>query len=339
MKLLVTGASGFVGSAAALHLAARGHQVVAQMRTLTQPSSLSKDELLTQGIQGLEADLTNISGFTATLQSCAAVLHCAARVHQVHETATDPLAAYMQVNRDATLALARAAASAGVQRFVFLSSIKVHGEFSPAGQAFRFDDALHPTDPYGQSKLEAELGLKDIAAQTGMQVVIVRPPLVYGPGVKANFLSMMRWLQRGIPLPLGAIHNQRSLVGLGNLVDLLGMCITHPQAANQTFLASDGQDVSTTELLQAMAAALQVKPRLLALPQSWLEGSLNLLGKSGLAQRLCGSLAVDIGHTRSTLGWTPPYSLEQGLQATAAHFLAQRKAIDCPKEVEKIRSD
>jgi nucleoside-diphosphate-sugar epimerase len=211
-----------------------------------------------------------------------------------------------------------------VQRFVFLSSIKVHGEFSAAGQPFKPDDALQPTDPYGLSKYEAEQGLKAIAAQTGMQVVIVRPPLVYGPGVKANFLSMMRWLQRGVPLPLGAIHNQRSLIGLGNLVSLLEQCIAHPAAANQTFLASDGHDVSTTELLQAMAEALRIKPRLLPLPQALLEGTLGLLGRSGMAQRLCGNLAVDTSHTRTTLGWTPPHSLQQGLEATAAYFLAHR---------------
>jgi UDP-4-keto-D-QuiNAc 4-reductase len=324
MKLLVTGANGFVGSAAARHLAGRGHQVMGQVRSLASLLSLSKEELLTSTVRGLEADLTDISGFTDALQGCYAVLHCAARVHQVRETATDPLAAYKQVNRDATLALARAAAHAGVQRFVFLSSIKVHGEFSAAGQPFKPDDALQPTDPYGLSKYEAEQGLKDIAAQTGMQVVIVRPPLVYGPGVKANFLSMMRWLQRGVPLPLGAIHNQRSLIGLGNLVSLLEQCMTHPAAANQTFLASDGHDVSTTELLQAMASALQTTPRLLPVPQALLESTLGLIGRGSMAQRLCGNLAVDISHTRTTLGWTPPYSLQQGLEATATHFLTHR---------------
>ncbi len=323
MKLLVTGANGFVGHAAARHLA-RTHQVLGQVRNLEQANLLSNSEPPEQQILGLQADLTDISILTDALQGCNAVLHCAARVHQVQETASDPLAAYRQVNRDATLALARAAASAGVQRFVFLSSIKVHGEFSPAGQAFRTGDALQPADPYGVSKYEAEQGLKDIAAQTGMQVVVVRPPLVYGPGVKANFLSIMRWLQRGVPMPLGAIHNQRSLVGLANLVDLLEQCITHPQAANQTFLASDGHDVSTTGLLQAMAAALKVKPRLLPIPQPLLEKSLGLMGRSGIAQRLCSNLAVDISPTRNTLGWTPPQSLEEGLQVTAAHFLAHR---------------
>jgi nucleoside-diphosphate-sugar epimerase len=323
MKLLVTGANGFVGNAAARHIA-RNHRVLGQVRTRAQIDLLLNSELPEQQILGLQADLTDISGFIDALQGCHAVLHCAARVHQVRETATDPLATYRQVNRDATLALARAAAHAGVQRFVFLSSIKVNGEFSPAGRPFRPDDAVQPADPYGQSKYEAEQGLRDIAAQTGMQIVIVRPPLVYGPGVKANFLSMMRWLQRGIPLPLGAIHNQRSLIGLGNLVDLLEQCITHPAAANQTFLASDAHDVTTTELLQAMAAALHVKARLWPVPHALLEGSLGILGRGGMAQRLCGNLAVDISQTRATLGWTPPYSLEQGLQGTAAHFLAHR---------------
>ena len=323
MKLLVTGANGFVGNAAARHLA-RNHHVLGQVRTRVQADLLLNSELPEQQILGLQVDLTDISGFTDALQGCHAVLHCAARVHQVRETAADPLAIYRQVNRDATLALARAAAHAGVKRFVFLSSIKVHGEFSPADKAFRPDDVVQPLDPYGMSKFEAEQGLKVIAAQTGMQVVIVRPPLVYGPGVKANFLSMMRWLQRGMPLPLGAIGNQRSLIGLGNLVDLLEQCLTHPAAANQTFLASDGHDVSTTELLQAMAAALHVKARLWPVPQAWLEGALGLIGRRSMAQRLCGNLAVDISHTRATLGWTPPQSLEQGLQATAAHFLAQR---------------
>jgi nucleoside-diphosphate-sugar epimerase len=327
MKLLVTGANGFVGSAAALHLA-REHEVVGLIRPQTSIStpfkSLLNNEQQSEQIRWLSAYFTQFSATSEVLHGVDAVLHCAARVHQVRESSADPLGTYRQVNRDATLALARAAAGAGVKRFVFLSSIKVHGEFSPAGQPFKPDDAPQPNDPYGLSKYEAEQGLKDIAAQTGLQVVIVRPPLVYGPGVKANFLSMMRWLQRGIPLPLGAIHNQRSLVGLGNLVDLLEQCLTHPQATNQTLLASDGQDVSTTELLQSMATALQVKPRLLPLPQTWLESTLGLLGRGGMAQRLCGNLAVDINHTRTTLDWTPPYSLQKGLEATAAHFLAHR---------------
>jgi nucleoside-diphosphate-sugar epimerase len=319
MRALVTGANGFVGRAAVQSLAKKGHSVVAQTRKMPAvpwPAELSITSCIT--------DFDQPHSLHAALQGCDWVMHTAARVHQVHDTAPNPLDVYRKVNALYTLALANAAAAHGVKRFVFLSSIKVNGDWTSKDHPFQADDASTPVDPYGISKHEAELGLREIAAQTGMQVVIVRPPLVYGPGVKANFLTMMRWLQRGIPLPLGAIHNQRSLVGLGNLVDLLEKCLIHPAAANQTFLASDGQDVSTTELLRALAQALQVKPRLIAVPQAVLEGGLKLLGRGDLAQRLCGNLTVDIAKTRDLLSWTPPFSLEHGLRSTAEHFLAQR---------------
>ncbi len=319
MRVLVTGANGFVGSATALSLAKMGHSVVAQTRQ-TPAAPWPADADITRCV----TDLDQVLGVQAALQGCDWVVHAAARVHQVHESAADPLEAYRIVNTQYTLELARAAAAQGTKRFVFLSSIKVNGEWTATGQAFRADDAVAPADPYGISKIEAELGLRAIAAQTGMQVVIVRPPLVYGPGVKANFLTMMRWLQRGIPLPLGAIRNQRSLVGLDNLVDLLATCLVHPAAANQTFLASDGHDVSTTELLTALAQALQVKARLLPVPQAWLERSLAWVGRTDMAKRLGGNLAVNIDKTRNLLEWAPPCSLQKGLQATAAHFLANR---------------
>lgn len=318
MKILVTGASGFVGSAAVTSFAGSGWSVVAQSRSLLTTQSFSTN------IQNLQLAPDDVAHWQSVLTGCDAVLHTAARVHQVNDASTNPLADYRAVNTEQTLRLARNAASHGVKRFVFLSSIKVNGEWTSADHPFRADDAPAPVDPYGISKHEAETGLHEIAAQTGMQVVIVRPPLVYGPGVKANFLTMMRWLQRGVPLPLGAIHNQRSLIGLGNLVDLLEKCLTHPTAANQTFLASDGQDVSTTELLRALAQALQVKLRLIPVPQAVLEGGLKLLGRGNLAQRLCGNLAVEIAKTRDLLSWTPPFNLEQGLHSTAEHFLAQR---------------
>jgi nucleoside-diphosphate-sugar epimerase len=319
MKVLVTGANGFVGSATSLSLAKLGHSVVAQARQVPAVPWPTQ-----AGITPCVTDLDIAGGVQATLQGCDWVVHTAARVHQVRETAPNPLEAFRQVNTQYTLDLARAAAAQGVKRFVFLSSVKVNGEWTAKGQPFRADDATAPKDPYGISKHEAELGLRAIAAQTGMEVVIVRPPLVYGPGVRANFLTMMRWLARGVPLPLGAIGNQRSLVGLGNLVDLLAKCLAHPAAANQTFLASDGHDVSTTELLSALATALQVNARLLPVPQLWLERALSLVGRQEMAKRLCGNLAVDIAKTRTLLDWTPPYSLAQGLQATAAHFLANR---------------
>lgn len=318
MKVVVTGASGFVGSAAVALFARNGWQVLAQSRRSAPAASLITN------VQTLQADLDDQALWHDALTGCDAVLHTAARVHQVSDSASDPLAQYRLVNTQHTLTLARIAAAQGVKRFIFLSSIKVNGEWTAAGKAFAADDIPAPVDPYGISKYEAELGLHDIAEKTGMDVVIVRPPLVYGPGVRANFLTLMRWLQRGVPLPLGAIHNQRSLVGLGNLLDLIQKCVVHPAAANQTFLASDGHDVSTTALLRALADALQVKARLLPLPQVWLERSLALAGRTDMAQRLCGNLAVDIDKTRRLLQWSPPESLEQGLLQTAQHFLAHR---------------
>ena len=219
-----------------------------------------------------------------------------------------------------TLNLARQAAAAGVRRFVFVSSIKVNGEVTQLGRPFTADDAPAPLDAYGVSKMEAEEGLRAIASQTGMEVVIVRPALVYGPGVKANFAAMMRWLRRGVPLPLGAIHNQRSLVALDNLVDLIVTCLTHPAAANQTFLVSDGEDVSTTELLRRMGQALSRPARLIPVPVSWLKLAAAMVVKPDVAQRLCASLQVDIEKTRRLLGWTPPLSLDEGLRRVAGRL-------------------
>lgn len=243
-----------------------------------------------------------------------AVVHCAARVHVMQDGAPDPLQVYREVNVDGTLNLALQAAQAGVRRFVFVSSIKVNGESTLPGHAFSADDQPEPLDSYGVSKLEAEQGLWKIAAQTGMEVVIVRPPLVYGPGVKANFASMMRWVSLGVPLPLGRIHNARSMVALDNLIDLLVTCLKHPAAAGQTFLVSDGEDVSTTELLRRTARAMGRRALLLNVPASRLEMVASLLGKRAMAQRLCGSLQVNIDKTRSTLGWEPPLTLDQGLK-------------------------
>jgi nucleoside-diphosphate-sugar epimerase len=319
MKVLVTGASGFVGSAATAHFARVGWQVVAQSRS-AQPSASTLP-----GVQTLQADWDDITPWRGALQGCRAVVHTAARVHQLRDSAVEPLAMYRLVNTQQTLLLAHTAAAQGVKRFVFLSSVKVNGECTALGKPFYADDTPAPADPYGISKHEAEAGLLEIAAQTGMEVVIVRPPLIYGPGVRANFLTMMRWLERGIPLPLGAIDNRRSLLGLDNLLDLLVNCITHPAAANQTFLASDGQDISTTDLLRALSKALQVRPRLIALPQPWLERSLGLLGRADMAQRLCGNLAVNIEKTRRILDWNPPATLQQSLLMTAQHFQAHQR--------------
>ena len=309
MRVLVTGANGFVGRALCGEALARG----AAVRGVTRaPCDLpiGVESVVVGSIDG-STDWLDV------LADCEVVVHLAARVHVMQDATADPLEEFRRVNVQGTLNLARQAAAAGVRRFVFVSSIKVNGEATQLGRPFTAADAPAPLDAYGVSKMEAEQGLRELAAQTGMEVVIIRPPLVYGPGVKANFAAMMRWLQRGVPLPLGAIHNQRSLVALGNLVDLILTCLTHPAAANQTFLVSDSEDVSTTELLQRMGQAMGRPTRLLPVPASWLKLAATLVGKPDVAQRLCGSLQVDIEKTRQLLGWAPPLSLNEGLRRAA----------------------
>jgi len=242
-------------------------------------------------------------------------------VHILNDKSSDPLAEFCRVNVEGTAALARQAAVAGVRRFVFLSSVKVNGEFTEAGQPFTADDVPAPEDPYGVSKHEAEQLLRQITVETDMEVVIIRPPLVYGPGVKANFESMMRWLARGVPLPLAAVtENRRSLVALDNLVDLIVTCLNHPAAANQTFLASDGEDLSIAELLKRMGAAMGHPARLFYLPPALLKLGAAVLNKPGIYQRLCGSLQLDITKTRQLLGWAPPVSVDAGLRRAAEGF-------------------
>ena len=250
------------------------------------------------------------------LADCEVVVHLAARVHVMKDATADPLEEFRRVNVQGTLNLARQAAAASVRRFVFVSSIGVNGA-ETFQQLFTAQDQAAPHSPYAVSKYEAELGLQVLAAETGMEVVIIRPPLVYGPNAPGNFGSLMRWLKRGVPLPLGAIHNQRSLVALDNLVDLIVTCLTHSAAANQTFLVSDSEDVSTTELLQRMGQALGRSARLIPVPASILKLAATMLGKREMAQRLCGSLQVDIEKPRRLLGWTPPISLDEGLRRAA----------------------
>ena len=232
----------------------------------------------------------------------------------MNDSAADSPAAFRAVIVAGTLELASRAAAVGVKRFVFISSVKVNRELTRLGSRFSEADAPMPQDPYGVSKCEAELGLRRIALETGMDLVIIRPPLVYGPGVKANFAALMRAVQRGIPLPLGAIHNQRSLVALDNLVDFIITCAVHPKAANQTFLVSDGEDLSTTELLRKMAAAAGVSSRLWPVPAWALRLGASLLGKGDAVQRLCGNLQVDISKARELLAWVPPVSVDEGLR-------------------------
>ncbi len=255
--------------------------------------------------------------WSTALASVQVVVHTAARVHVMRDTTSDPLDAFRQTNVVGTLDLARQAAAAGIKRFIFISSVKVSGEQTALGHPFREDDVPAPQDPYGISKMEAEQGLRVIALRTGMEVVIVRPPLVYGPGVKANFASLMRAVKKGVPLPLGAIHNQRSLIGIDNLVDFLITCVAHPLAANETFLVSDGQDVSVPELVRGLADAMGVKAHLLPIPVSVLQIGASLLGKRDAVNRLCENLQVDIDKARKLLTWTPPISIYEGLRRAA----------------------
>ncbi|MGE1155988.1 UDP-glucose 4-epimerase family protein [Pseudomonas kitaguniensis] len=317
MRVLITGASGFVGG--------RLVNVLAQKTSFELFAAARREILNCPATVRIVEDFSSQADVAAAVEGMDVVVHSAARVHVMNDSSVNPLDAFRKVNVEGTLNLARAAVSAGVKRFVFISSIKVNGEGTPKGVPYCAGDTPAPMDPYGVSKLEAEEALRELAASTHLEVVIIRPVLVYGPGVKANFLNMMRWMEKGIPLPFGAIHNLRSLVSIDNLVDLISVCIEHPAAANQTFLVSDGEDVSTTQLLRKMANALDKKSSLLAVPSFLLEAGALLIGKKSLSQRLCGSLQVDITKTRNLLGWTPPVSVDQALRDTASAFKEQRK--------------
>jgi nucleoside-diphosphate-sugar epimerase len=312
--ILLTGASGFVGNAI--------RQKVVADNVFTLKSAVRKPTIAPlDGEQLVQvSDLDQSTDWSEALVGVNVVVHAAARVHVMSDTEQDPLAAFRRVNVEGTLNLARQAAKAGVHRFIFLSSIKVNGEGTLPGQVYRADDEPAPADPYGVSKAEAEQQLLSLGEQTGLEIVIIRPVLVYGPGVKANFLSMMRWLDRGAVLPFGAINNNRSLVALDNLIDLIVTCVTHHCAANQKFLVSDGEDLSTTELLKRMATALGKTARLVPIPSGLLSAAATALGKKALSQRLCGSLRVDISKTRELLSWNPPVGVDQALLKTAKYY-------------------
>lgn len=309
-EILVTGASGFVGRALCTELCQLGCAVVAAVR------SINGNEYPQEVIGFIDGD----TNWLVALKDKSVVIHLAARVHVMNDTAVDPLLEFRKVNVDGTLQLASQAAKAGVSRFIFISSIKVNGEYTEVGKPFVESNTTNPKDAYSVSKFEAEQGLLLIAQQTGMEVVIIRPTLVYGAGVKANFASMMWVVQKGFPLPLGAIQNKRSFVYIDNLVSLIIKCIDHPAAANQVFLVSDGEDLSTTELLRKCAEAVGVQAKLFPLSQKFIEFCAEVLGKQDFSQRLCGNLQVDITKARTLLGWIPPISVADGLKITAQEF-------------------
>lgn len=312
--ILVTGASGFVGQAVCARLLEDGRGVTAAVR--------SADRQAGPGAHRLPIGPIESADWPALVPGHRAVVHLAARVHRVGEDGQAARAAFLRENRDATVALARAAAAAGVTRFVFVSTVKVCGE----GTTDRpFDGACPPapSDAYAESKWAAEQALREIEASSGMQVAVVRPPLVYGPGVGANFLRLLRWVERGVPLPLASVQNRRSLVYVGNLADLIVRCVDRPAAAGRTFVASDGEDLSTPALISGIAAALGVAPRLWPCTPGLLRAAATLLGRRAAADRLLGSLQVDASEAAALLGWHPPFSVGEGLAATAAWYRQQ----------------
>lgn len=305
--ILVTGASGFVGTALVDELAQLGIAVKACYRTERNLSRVNVE--VVSGI-----DLLSMVDLKPVLSGVSVIIHAAARVHVMQDLSDNPLEAFRRMNVDATLRLARQAAESGVTRFVYLSSIKVNGEHTLPGEKFTADMETNPQDAYGLSKLEAESGLLSIAKETGMEIVIIRPPVVYGPGVKANFAKMIAWVERGIPMPFGCIdHNRRSMVGLDNLVNLLILCTTHPAAPNEVFLVSDDDDLSTARLIRQLGAALEKPVYLVPVPKICLSSAARLLGMRGFAERLLGNLQVDISKTKQLLNWYPPFTVTEGL--------------------------
>ena len=305
MNVLVTGANGFIGNKLILTLSAG-----------SSFSLFSVSRSLVSGFTNncIVGDIDAYTDWIDIIKNQQVVIHTAARAHILKDEVVDPLAEYRRINVDGTLNLARQAAEAGVKRFIFISSIKVNGEETSPGHPFSADDIPAPEDAYGISKFEAEKGLHQLASETDMELVIIRPPLVYGPGVKGNFAIMSKLVSKSLPLPLGAINNKRTFIALDNLVDLIVTCIDHPAAANNVFLAGDGDDLSTTELLSSVARSIGVPLRLLSVPSFLLRLAAMLLGKKAVARRLLGSLQVDISKTRRLLDWEPPISVEEGLR-------------------------
>lgn len=316
-KILITGSTGFVGSHLLQMALAQNREVICPIRASKNATSHSR----ASQIQNIDRQ----TDWQPHLNNVHTVIHCAARVHVMNDTATDPLTAFREVNLHGSLRLAEQAAAAGVRQFIYLSSVKVNGEMTIDGQAFSENDPPLASDPYGISKQEAEAALLELGQRSGMAITIIRPPLVYGKGVAANFLSLLIWVKKQIPLPLGSIHNQRSFVFVKNLCDFILHCVQDPRAFNQIFLVSDGKDLSTTELLQEAAKALEVPSRLLPFPVSLMTFAAKLIGKKNITDRLCQSLRVDSQKAQKQMEWSPPYTIQQGLRESAASLILDHK--------------
>lgn len=305
MTVLLTGASGFIGSAIFQEMCAQGMDVRPVYRKPSKVAPIGKAVCV--------STLDSSTDWKGTLQGISVIIHCAARAHVMRDETLNPLAEYRRVNVDGTLALAQQAAAAGVKRLIFISSIGVNGG-QTFGKPFTEKDNPQPEEPYAQSKWEAEQALRSLVAKTNMELVVIRSPLVYGPNAPGNFGRLIKVVKKGIWLPLGAVHNCRTFVALGNLIDLILLCIHHPAAADQTFLAGDGDDLSTTELLRRLGEAMQKPTRLLPVPVKLMEFGAGFLRRKGLMKKICGDLQVDISKARDLLGWNPPLTVAQGLK-------------------------
>jgi UDP-glucose 4-epimerase len=306
MNILVTGANGFVGKSLCQMLSKNGHHITAIIRS-TQAGR--------KEYKVINTDLNANINMQEILKSIDIVIHLAGRAHVLNDKSANPYQAYAEINIEATKNLALQAANDSVKRFIFISSIKVNGETTSI-VPFNELNTPSPEDDYGKTKYEAEKELRLIAANSNMEVVIIRPPLIYGKGVKANFKNLIKLCQLRLPLPFGAIHNKRSMVYVENLVDFMITCISHPKAANETFLISDDENVSTTELIKTIRQSLGLPALLIPIPQLWVVFLLSLIGKKSLATRLCGNLQVDISKAKTLLNWKPPYTFKQGIQKT-----------------------
>ena len=318
MKILVTGANGFIGTHLCETLAKSGHEVRATARSLDPKSSTTREMII--------CDLESADNLDHLTTGCEAIVHLAGRAHVMSDDPATSESLYVSANVDATKKLAQSASRTGVKRMILMSSVKVNGESTTINTPFTSHDTPNPQDPYGRSKARAEQALWDVTSTSGLEGVVIRPPLVYGPGVRANFASLIGIVGRGIPLPLGSIQNKRSFVSLDNLVDLIATTLQSPNAAGNTFLASDGNDLSTPDLIRSIASALGQSPKLFPFPSALLKLAAIATGKRGAYDRLCGSLTVDIALTKQKLSWSPPCTVQDSMQRTVDAFIGSKES-------------